>query len=73
MLFNRIRITSTTKEDKKKLLSEESLRHNEYYGMQGVFDALYAQSRSGEVFEDLTPKILSRENILLAYQSEHRK
>lgn len=69
MLFNRIRITSTTKEDKKKLLSEESLRHNEYYGMQGVFDALYAQSRSGEVFEDLTPKILSRENILLAYRN----
>ena len=34
-----------TKENKKKLLSEESLRHNEYYGMQGVFDELYAQSK----------------------------
>ena len=58
-----------TKENKKKLLSEESLRHNEYYGMQDVFDKLYAQSKNGEVFEDLMPKILSRENILLAYRN----
>ena len=58
-----------TKENKKKLLSEESLRHNEYYGMQGVFDKLYAQSKNGEVFENLMPKILSRENILLAYRN----
>ena len=58
-----------TKENKKKLLSEESLRHNEYYGMQDVFDELYAQSKNGKVFEDLMPKILSRENILLAYRN----
>ena len=58
-----------TKENKKKLLSEESLRHNEYYGMQDVLDELYAQSKNGKVFEDLMPKILSRENILLAYRN----
>lgn len=58
-----------TKANNKKLLSEESLRHNEYYGMQGVFDNLYARSKSGEVFEDLMPQILSRENILLAYRN----
>ncbi len=58
-----------TKEDKKKLLSEESLRHNEYYGMQDTFDELYARSKNGEVFEDLMSKILSRENILLAYRN----
>ena len=58
-----------TKANNKKLLSEETLRHNEYYGMQGVFDNLYARSKSGEVFEDLMPQILSRENILLAYRN----
>jgi group II intron reverse transcriptase/maturase len=58
-----------TKENNKKLLSEESLRHNEYYGMQNVFDELYAKSKSGEEFTDLMPTILSRENILLAYRN----
>ncbi len=57
------------KENNKKLLSEESLRHNEYYGMQKVFDNLYASSKNGEVFENLIPQILSRENILLAYRN----
>ena len=39
------------------------------YGMQDVLDELYAQSKNGKVFEDLMPKILSRENILLAYRN----
>jgi group II intron reverse transcriptase/maturase len=55
--------------EKKKLLSEENLRHSEYYGLQGVFDELYAKSKSGEEFTDLMPTILSRENILLAYRN----
>ena len=58
-----------TKANNKKLLSEESLRHNEYYGMQCVFDDLYARSKNGYEFEDLMPTILSRENILLAYRN----
>lgn len=53
----------------KKNLSVESLRHAEYYGMQEIFDELYAESKSGKIFEDLMPLILNRENILLAYRN----
>ena len=53
----------------EKLLSVDALRHSEYYGMQDVFDDLYAQSLSGTVFTDLMELILSRENILLAYRN----
>jgi len=55
--------------DRKKLLSEENLRHSEYYGMQETFDTLYAESKNGKVHMDLMPMILSRENILLAYRN----
>lgn len=54
---------------KKKLLCDENLRHAEYYGLQGMFDNLYARSKNGEVFTELMPLILSRENILLAYRN----
>ena len=37
-----------TKENNKKLLCDESLRHSEYYEMQDVFDGLYARSKNGE-------------------------
>jgi len=57
------------KEKQVKQLSVENLRHAEYYGMQEVFDDLYARSNSGEYFTDLMPLILSRENILLAYRN----
>ena len=53
----------------EKLLCVDNLRHAEYYGLQSDFDALYAKSRSGEMFTDLMPMILSRENILLAYRN----
>ena len=58
-----------TRTNNKKLLSEENLRHAEYYGMQGVFDELYAKSSNGDEFTDLMSLILSRENILLAYRN----
>ena len=57
------------KEANEKLLCDESLRHAEYYGMQSVFDDLYARSKNGEAFTDLMAVILRRENILLAYRS----
>lgn len=57
------------KKKKEKLLCEENLRHNEYYGMQNIFDNLYAESKNGKVFDDLMPTILKRENILLAYRN----
>ncbi len=55
--------------EKEKLLCEDSLRHAEYFGMQKTFDDLYAKSKSGEIFTNLMPMILSRENILLAYRN----
>ncbi len=54
--------------ESKKLLCVDDLRHNEYYGMQEIFDDLYAKSKNGEVFTDLMSIILKRENILLAYR-----
>lgn len=57
------------KQQKAKLLSIDSLRHTEYYGLQGQFDELYARSKNGEEFTDLMPLILSCENILLAYRN----
>lgn len=53
----------------KKNLCVESLRHAEYYGMQEIFDELYAESKSGKIFKDLMSLILNRENILLAYRN----
>lgn len=58
-----------TNKQKNKLLCVDDLRHAEYYQMQDVFDELYAKSKSGEVFTNLMPLILSRENILLAYRN----
>lgn len=57
------------KEKKQKQLCVDDLRHSEYYGMQEVFDELYAKSKAGEHFTDLMGMILSRENILLAYRN----
>ena len=34
-------------------LCVDDLRHNEYYGMQEIFDELYAKSKNGETFTDL--------------------
>lgn len=52
-----------------KMLSVNDLRHAEYYGMQAVFDELYARSKAGDKFNNLMGLILSRENILLAYRN----
>jgi len=57
------------KEKKQKILGVDNLRHAEYYDMQNTFDKLYAKSKSGEAFTELTDFILSRENILLAYRN----
>ncbi len=54
---------------KKGTKTIDDLRHNEYYGMQEVFDQLYFKSAKGEVFTELTDIIFSEENILLAYRN----
>ena len=57
------------KENSKKQLCVDDLRHIEYYGLQSAFDDLYARSKRGEEFTELVDMILSRENILLAYRN----
>ncbi len=52
-----------------KTKKKYSLRHNEYYGTQKVFDELYAKSTRNENFYKLYELIISDENILLAYRS----
>lgn len=37
-----------------------SIRHNEYYNMQKMFDELYEKSSKNESFESLMPIILSK-------------
>jgi len=46
-----------------------SLRHNEYYGLQDTFDNLYKESKEGKVFDSLMEVITSHKNILLAYRN----
>ena len=57
------------RENKAKSLCVNDLRHAEYYGMQNVFDELYAKSQRNEEFCDLMSIILSQENIMLAYRN----
>ena len=46
------------KKQKCKTLSADNLRHAEYYGMQEIFDDLYARSQNGEIFENNEFQIL---------------
>ena len=55
--------------DEKKINKKQQLRNNEYYNFQEVQDKLYHKSKRGEVFKNLIPIIISRENILLAYRN----
>ncbi len=52
-----------------KLKKKAKLRHNEYYNMQEIFDALYDSSCNNKVFKNLIDIIKSEENILLAYRN----
>ena len=53
----------------KPLHCIDDIRHTEYYGMQEIFDELYAKSKAGTCFTNLMDIILKRENILLAYRN----
>ena len=55
------------KEKAEKSLCMSGLRHAEYYGMQEVFDGLYAKSSKNETFTNLMSIILKRENIPVSY------
>lgn len=65
--------------DKSSLLNKKEstqkkklLRHNEYYGMQPIFDNLYKQSKDDSKFKHLYDLIISDDNILLAYRNIKR-
>ena len=48
---------------------KQTLRNNEYYDMQNIFDKLYKQSLENKVFNNLLEVITSKNNILLAYRN----
>ncbi len=53
----------------KKPKKKQSLRNNEYYSTQEIFDNLYQRSQNGENFTHLMELIASKQNILLAYRA----
>ena len=52
---------------------KQSLRNNEYYNTQELFDDLYEKSQHSEVFTHLMELIISEQNILLAYRAIKNK
>ena len=58
-----------TMSNNQKHLKKAKLRHAEYYDMQSVQDALYAQSQQGNKFDNLMELITSEENIIMAYRN----
>ena len=55
-------LTSERREKK-----QGKIRNSEYYGMESIFDTLYAESRNGKTFNHLMAIIESEENIKLAW------
>ncbi|MCE5221281.1 MAG: hypothetical protein LLF98_08445 [Clostridium sp.] len=55
-------------EESLKLEKRQTLRNNEYYTIQSIFDNLYNQSSSNKKFTKLMQYISSKNNILLAYR-----
>lgn len=58
-----------TSEQQEKKPKQRKIRNSEYYGMQEIFDGLYAHSVEGKVFNYLMEIIESEENIKLAYRT----
>lgn len=52
-----------------KTVKKQSLRNNEYYDMQTVFDKLYEESKSNRIFSNLIEIISDEDNIRLAYRN----
>ena len=55
-------LTSERREKK-----QGKIRNSEYYGMESIFDTLYAESKNGKTFNHLMEIIESEANIKLAY------
>ena len=58
-----------TSEQQKRKPKQRKIRNSEYYGLEGTFDGLYADSQKGKVFNHLMEIIESEENIKLAYRT----
>ncbi|MGN0255914.1 MAG: group II intron reverse transcriptase/maturase [Chordicoccus sp.] len=58
-----------TSEQQERKPKQRKIRNSEYYGMEGIFDGLYADSRKSRVFNHLMEIIESEENIKLAYRT----
>ena len=58
-----------TSEQQEKKPKQRKIRNSEYYGMQEIFDGLYADSVKGKVFNHLMEIIESEENIKPAYRT----
>ena len=61
-----------TTENSKLVKKKKTLRQNEYYDMQPIFDKLYLMSKGGQNFNNLMNFILLDNNILLAYRKIKR-
>ncbi|MGL4739362.1 MAG: group II intron reverse transcriptase/maturase [Sarcina sp.] len=48
---------------------KQTLRNNEYYTMQNIFDSLYNDSKKNKEFTELLKFIINENNILLAYRN----
>ena len=55
-------MTNTTKK-------KSTLRHNEYYNMQDIYDRLYEDSKHNKIFRNLLELIIDERNIELAYRN----
>ena len=58
-----------TSEQQERKPKQRKIRNSEYYGMQEIFDDLYADSVKGKTFNHLMEIIESEENIKLAYRT----
>lgn len=52
-----------------KLKKKQTIRNNEYYDTQAVFDNLYTKAKQNHSFTNLLEIITSEQNILLAYRN----
>ena len=52
-----------------KIKKKGTLRHNEYYNMQDIYDKLYEESKNNKIFKNLLELVLDERNIELAYRN----
>jgi group II intron reverse transcriptase/maturase len=61
--------TGKVKTNEIKRKKKSTLRNNEYYNMQDIYDKLYADSKNDKIFKNLLELIVDERNIELAYRN----